>query len=339
MNFIEKIKEQAKKTPRTIVLPEGAEERTLKAAEIITKENISRVILLGDRDEILSLAKKEGVNIDDISIINPLTSEKRELYGRKFYELRREKGVKLGEAVERVKDSMYYATMMVQLGDADGAAAGVDHPTSWTLRAPLQVFKRMRHIKTVSTSMVMIVPNCPYGEEGLFIFSDCAMVPNPNAEQLAEIAIASAETAKNLIGIDPRVAMLSFSTKGSGKDAIVDKVIEATSIARKRRPELLIDGEMQADSALVPFVGKRKAPDSPVAGRANVLIFPDLNCGNIACKLVERLAKAQAYGPIVQGLAKAVNDFSRGCSVQDIVGAVAITAVQSQMLEKQKVDS
>jgi len=333
------IKEQAKTSSKTIVLPEGVEERTLKATEAISRENIARIILLGNRDEVLSIAKKEGVDINGISIIDPLGSEKRELYAHKFYELRKEKGVSLSESLEMLKDSMYYATMMVYSGDADGVVSGACHPTSWTLRPPLQVFKRMKNIKTVSAYFAMVIPDCPYGEKGLFIFADCGMVPNPNAEQLAEIAIVSAETARGLIGIEPRVAMLSFSTKGSGKDPIVDKVIQATSIAQRRRPDLLIDGELQGDSALVRSIGIRKAPGSPVAGRANVLIFPDLNCGNIAYKLTERLARAQAYGPLVQGLDRPVNDLSRGCSVQDIVGIVAITVVQSQILERQRTKS
>jgi len=337
MEFVEKIKEQARKTSKVIVLPEGREKRILRAAEVILKENIARIILLGDKDEILSVAKKERVNIDGILIVNPLTSEKRELYAQKFYELRKKKGVSLDESTKILKDPMYYATMMVYLGDADGAVGGAAHHTSWALRPPLQVFKRMRNIKTVSAYFVMVVPECPYGEKGLFIFADSGMVTNPNAEQLAEIAIVSAETAKSLIGIEPRVAMLSFSTKGSGKNSIVDKVVEATSIAQRRRPDLLIDGELQGDAALVPSIAARKAPGSSVAGRANVLIFPDLNCGNIAYKLTERLAKAQAYGPLVQGLTKQVNDLSRGCSVQDIVGVTAITAVQSQILEEQVV--
>ncbi|MEA1965648.1 MAG: phosphate acyltransferase, partial [Candidatus Aerophobetes bacterium] len=204
---------------------------------------------------------------------------------------------------------------------------------SWILRPPLQIFKRREGIKIVSAYFIMVVPGCPYGEEGIFIFADSGMVPNPDAEQLAEIAISSADTAKELLKVKPRVAMLSFSTKGSGKDPIVDKVISATHIAQKRRPDLLIDGELQGDSALVPSIGKRKAPGSPVAGRANVLIFPDLNCGNIAYKLTQRLAKAEAYGPLVQGLTKQVNDLSRGCTTEDIVGVVAITCVQSQMLK------
>jgi len=334
MEFIEKIKEQAKKTSKVIVLPEGNEVRILKAAEIIIKEGIANPILLGNKDEIFLIAKEKGIRINKIPIIDPLTSEKREIYARKYYELRKKMGVSLDESMEILKDPMYYTTMMIYSGNADGAVAGAVHPTSWTLRPPLQVFKRIKGIKTVSAYFVMIVPDCSYGEKGVFIFADCGMVPNPDAEQLAEIAIVSAETARDLINIKPRVAMLSFSTKGSGKNPIVDKVVKATSIAQQRRPDLLIDGELQGDAALVPFIGEKKAPGSSVAGRANVLIFPDLNCGNIAYKLTERLAKAQAYGPLVQGLDKPVNDLSRGCSVQDIVGIVATTVVQSQILKK-----
>ncbi len=334
MEFIEKIKQRAKKTLRTIVLPEGTEERTLKAAKIISREGIAKAILLGDRDEILSVAKNKKVKIDGIPIINPLISEKRELYAQKFYEIDREEGMNLDESREILKEVMYYGAMMVYLGDADGAVAGAIHPTDWTLRPSLQVFKGIKNVKVVSTCLVMVVPDCPYGEEGVFIFADCGMVANPNAEQLAQIAITSAETARGLIGAEPRVAMLSFSTKGSGKNSIIDKVIDATSIARGRRPDLLIDGELQGDSALVPSIGKRKAPSSPVAGRANVLIFPDLNCADIACKLTERLARAQAYGPLIQGSVKPVSSLSRECTIQDIVGVAAITVVQLQILEE-----
>jgi len=333
MNFIEKMKEEAKKEKKTIVLPEGEEIRTLKAAEIISKEEIAEIILLGEEEKISSLARKEEVDINSIPILNPSTSAKREDYARKYYQLRKEKGVNLEESRQLLKNTMYYGTMMVYSDDADGVIGGAIHPTGWTLKPPLQIFKRREGIKTVSSYFIMIVPDCPYGEEGLFIFADSGMVPNPDAEQLAEIAISSADTAKELLKLEPRVAMLSFSTKGSSKDPIVDKVISATDIARKRRPDLLIDGELQGDSALVPSIGKRKAPESPVAGKANVLIFPDLNCGNIAYKLTQRLAKAEAYGPLVQGLTKQVNDLSRGCSTEDIVGVVAITCIQSQMLK------
>lgn len=333
MNFIEKMKEEAKKEKKTIVLPEGEEVRTLKAAEIVSKEEIAKIILLGKEEKIYSLIKKEEIDINNILIINPLTSVKKEDYAYKYYQLRKGKGATLEESKELLKDTMYYGTMMVYSGDADGIVGGAIHPTSWTLKPPLQVFKRREGIKTVSTYFIMIVPDCPYGEKGLFIFADSGGVPNPDAEQLAEIAISSADTAKELLKVEPKVAMLSFSTKGSGKNPIVDKVIEATHIAQKRRSDLLIDGELQGDSALVASIGKRKAPGSPVAGRANILIFPDLNCGNIAYKLTQRLAKAEAYGPLVQGLAKQVNDLSRGCSVEDIVGVIAITCIQSKILK------
>ncbi len=329
MRFIEKMKEMAKKRKKTIVLPEGEEIRILKAVEIIFREEIAKIILLGEEEKISSLAKREGIGINNIPVLNPSTSAKREDYAGKYYQLRREKGVSLEESRQLLKDTMYYGTMMVYSDDADGVVGGVIHPTSWTLRPPLQIFKRRKGIKTVSAYLIMIVPDCSYGERGLFIFADSGMVANPDAEQLAEIAISSADTAKELLKIEPIVAILSFSTKGSGKDPIVNKVIKATHIAQKRRPDLLIDGEMQGDSALVPSIGKRKAPKSLIAGRANVLIFPDLNCGNVAYKLTRILAKAQAYGPLVQGLTKQVNDLSRSCSTEDIVGVVAITCVQS----------
>ncbi len=333
MRFIEKMKEMAKQRKKTIVLPEGEEIRILKAAEIISREEIAGIILLGEEEKIFSLAQRERIDMNNISILDPLTSAKREDYAHKYYQLRKEKGVNLEKSRQLLEDAMYYGTMMVYSGDADGVVGGVIHPTSWTLRPPLQIFKRRKGIKTVSAYFIMIVPDCSYGERGLFIFADSGMVPNPDAEQLADIAISAADIAKELLRIEPIVAMLSFSTKGSSKDPIVDKVIQATHIAQKRRPDLLIDGEMAGDSALVLSIGKRKAPRSPVAGKANVLIFPDLNCGNIAYKLTRILAKAQAYGPLVQGLTKQVNDLSRSCSTENIVGVVAITCVQLQMLE------
>jgi len=326
------MKDMARKRKKTIVLPEGEEIRILKAAEIISREEIAEIILLGEEEKISSLAKREGIDINNIPILNPSTSSKREDYARRYYQLRKEKGVNLEKSRQVLKDTMHYGTMMVYSNDADGVVGGAIHPTSWTLRPPLQIFKREEGVKIVSAYFIMIVPDCPYGESGLFIFADSGMVPNPDAEQLAEIAISSADKAKELLEIEPIVAMLSFSTKGSGKDPIIDKVIKATRIAQKRRPDLLIDGEMQGDSALIPSVGKRKAPKSLVAGKANVLIFPDLNCGNIAYKLTQILAKAETYGPLVQGLTKQVNDLSRSCSTEDIVGIVAITCAQSQML-------
>lgn len=333
MSFIEKMKEMAKQRKKTIVLPEGEEIRILKAAEIISREEIAEIILLGEEKKIFSLVQRERIDMNNISILDPLTSAKREDYARKYYQLRKEKGVSLEKSRQLLKGAIYYGTMMVHSEDADGVVGGAIHPTSWTLRPSLQIFKRQKGIKTVSAYFIMIVPDCSYGERGLFIFADSGMVPNPDAEQLAEIATSSADTAKELLKIEPVVAMLSFSTKGSGKDPIVDKIIKATHIAQKRRPDLLIDGEMAGDIALAPSIDKGKALKSSVAGKANVLIFPDLNCGNIAYKLTRILAKAQAYGPLVQGLTKQVNDLSRSCSTEDIVGVVAITCAQLQMLE------
>lgn len=328
--FIDRIRQRAKKETKVIVLPEGNEERTIKATGVIIKEGIAEIVLLGNPEEIRAIANKEGVRLNDVNIIDVLISPKRGLYAKHYYELRKHKGVSLEQAMETMKDKMYYATMMVHLGEADGAVSGADHPTSWTLGPPLRILSKQKDIETVSSSFIMIIPDCPYGEKGLFLFADCAMVPNPTAEQLADIAISTSETAKNLVGIEPRVAMLSFSTKGSGRDPMVDKVIQATEIARRKKPDLQIDGELQGDAALIPAIGAKKAPGSSVAGKANVLVFPDLNSGNIAYKLTERLGKARAYGPVVQGFVKPVNDLSRGCSVDDIVGVVAITSVQSQ---------
>jgi len=327
MDLITKIREKAKKNLKTIVLPEGVEERTLKAAETIKKENIAKVILLGDEDKI----KEVGSNYDisRIEIINPEKSPKAEEYAQLLFELRKHKGMTLEKARELVKDPIWYGTLMVKNKDVDGMVAGAITSTGDLFRPAFQIIKTVPGIGVVSSAFIMIVPNCEFGANGIMLFADCAVNPNPDAKQLAEIAIASSKTWKSLMDEEPVVAMLSYSTKGSAQSEMVDKVIEATQIVKQLAPDLKVDGELQADAALVPKVAKTKAPESPVAGKANILIFPDLEAGNIGYKLVQRLAKAEAVGPISQGLAMPINDLSRGCSADDIVNVVAITALQA----------
>lgn len=330
MSFTEKVWKLAQRELKKIVLPEGDEERNLKAAEIIHNNKIAHVVLVGNEASIKENAKSFGVNISGIEIIDPTTSAKTAEYANAFYELRKSKGVTEEKALATVKDPVYYGTMMVKVGDADGLVSGAVHSTGDLLRPGLQIIKTAPGIKVVSSFFVMEVPNSPYGDNGTLLFGDCAVNPNPSAEELASIAISTADNAKALCGIDPKVAMLSFSTMGSAKHEYVDKVVEATKIAKEARPDLAIDGELQLDAAIVGKVAKLKAPNSTVAGNANVLIFPDLQAGNIGYKLVQRFAGAEAIGPICQGFAKPINDLSRGCSFEDIVNVVAITAVQAQ---------
>jgi len=330
MKLSQLIREKAKKKPKIIVLPEGEEPRMIKAAEIIINEGFASLILLGREESIKSKAQELGVELpNEIKIINPKDSEKLKEYAESYYQLRKNKGVSLNEAYQLLENPLYFGALMVYHDDADGLVAGSINATGDVFRPALQTIKTAPEINIVSSSFVMVVPDCPYGEKGIMVFADCALNPEPNAEQLADVAIASAATGKALVGFEPRVAMLSFSTKGSGKHPLVDKVIEATKIAKEKKPELLIDGELQADAALIPSIGERKAPNSKIAGKANVLIFPDLHSGNIAYKLIERLAKAEAIGPISQGMRKPVNDLSRGCSAEDIVNVVAITVLQA----------
>ncbi len=328
MRFIEDIKERAKKNLKTIVLPESSDIRVIEAARKVTDEGFAKVILIGNREELQKIAP--SISLEDIEIVNPKTSEKTEEYIQAFYELRKAKGMTVEKARETLQNPIYYATMMIKQGEADGLVSGSVCSTADTLRPSLQIVKTAPDVKLVSSFFVIQVPNCEYGENGLFLFSDCGLNVNPNAEELAEIAISSAKTWKQLFKTEPRIAMLSYSTLGSAPLVpMTEKVIEATRIVKEKYPSLAIDGEMQLDASIVPSVAGKKAPESNVAGKANILIFPDLNAGNIGYKLVERLAKAEAYGPVTQGMAKPVNDLSRGCKADDIVGVVAITAVQA----------
>jgi phosphate acetyltransferase len=325
---MDEIKSKARANLKRIVLPEGTEERTIKAAAIIAKEGLAKVIMMGSPEEI----KKQAPDMESlgVTIIDPAKSDKLAEYADTFYELRKSKGITPEQALKTITDPLYYACMMIKKGDADGMVAGAINTTANTLRPALQIIKTAPGISVVSSCFVMIMKNEDYGHNGVMVFGDCAVNPNPNAEELAAIAISTAKTAAQLTGMDPKVAMLSFSTKGSAKHELVDKVAQATARVKELSPELMVDGELQADAALVASVGQLKSPGSPVAGHANVLIFPDLQAGNIGYKLVQRLAGAEAIGPICQGLAAPVNDLSRGCSVEDIVSVVAITSVQAQ---------
>ena len=326
MKFIEKIKEQARKEIKKIVLPETMDERVLKAAEIILQEKIAHLILLGNREEVL----KQYPNLNKAEIIDPLTSDLAKEFQEKLYDLRKEKGMTLEEAGRLLQeDFMYFACMMVKEGFADGVVSGACHSTANTLRPALQIIKTKKDAKIVSTFFLMEIPNCDYQENGLYLFADCGLMQNPTSEELASIAIDSAKSFETLTGETAYVAMLSHSTKGSAKHNDVDKVVKATQLAQEEKPDLFLDGELQLDAAIVPSVAELKAKDSKVAGKANVLIFPDLDAGNIGYKLVQRFAHADAYGPVTQGMAFPVNDLSRGCLVNDIVGTVAITAVQA----------
>lgn len=329
MGFIDVIKEKARANKKTIVLPESEDRRTLEATAQILKEGLANIVLIGNEEQIRKDA--EGLDITGAVIVDPATSDKTQSYIDKLVELRQKKGM----TQEQAKDIMlnqrtYYGVMMVKMGDADGMVSGACHSTADTLRPSLQILKTKPGTKLVSAFFLMEVPNCEYGENGTSVFGDCGLNQNPTSEELAAIAVSSAESFKMLVGKEPKVAMLSHSSKGSAKHDDVTKVVEAVKAAKEMAPELQLDGELQLDAAIVPSVGASKAPESTVAGQANVLIFPDLDAGNIGYKLVQRLAKAEAYGPMTQGIAAPVNDLSRGCSASDIVGVVAITAVQCQ---------
>ncbi len=330
MSFLTDIMNRAKQDIKTIVLPEATDIRTLKATDKILKEEFCKIILIGNKEEILNLAKENNLDISKAEIVEPQKSEKYEEYVNAFYELRKNKGMTIEKAKELILDPVFFGMMMVKQEKADGLVSGAAHSTADTLRPALQILKTAPGTKLVSTFVVMAVPNCEFGEDGVFLFSDCGLNQNPNSEELSEIALSTAKSFKQIIGKEPRVAMLSYSTMGSAKAEEVDKVRIATELAKEKAPELAIDGEMQFDAAIIPEIAKSKAPESTVAGKANTMIFPDLQAGNIGYKLVERLAKAEAYGPICQGMAKPVNDLSRGCKAEDIVGVVAITCIQAQ---------
>ena len=330
MTFIENIKEKAKKDIKTIILPEAEDIRVLRATEQIIKEGFAKVILIGDTTQIKEDANKNNLNISDVEIINPKTSDKFEEYANSLYELRKAKGMTLEQAKKLLLEPIYFGMMMVKNNDADGLVSGACHSTANTLRPALQILKTAPSTKLVSAFFVMVVPNCEYGENGVFVFGDSGLVENPSAEELAEIAKSSSKSFETLVGKPSKVAMLSYSTYGSARSELTEKVINATKLLKEQMPNLVCDGELQLDAAIIPEVASSKAPNSPVAGKANTLIFPDLNAGNIGYKLVQRLAKAEAYGPLCQGVAKPVNDLSRGCSSEDIVGVVAITCVQAQ---------
>lgn len=330
MGLIESIKESAKKNLKTIVLPESEDERVLQAAQIVLEDKTANVVLIGNVDTITADAASCGANIDGATIIDPKTFDGIEGYVNELVELRKSKGLSKEEARQTLTtEPRFFGCMMVRLGDADGLVAGSNSPTADVLRAAIQVIKTAPGIKTVSSAFVMETADGKFGDNGLLLFADCAVLPNPTSEQLADIASSTAATASSVVGLEPRVAMLSFSTMGSAKHPLVDKVSNAVQILKDRNVDFAFDGEMQADAAIVEAIGAKKAPDSKVAGRANILVFPDLQAGNIGYKLVQRFAGAAAHGPIVQGLNKPVNDLSRGCSVEDISNLVAITATQA----------
>ena len=333
MAFIEEIKKRAKQEIKTIVLPEAEDIRTLEATENILKEKYANIVLIGNAQKIKQKAEENNLNITGAQIVDPNDSEKYDEYVNLLYELRKNKGMTIEKAKELVKDPVYYGMLMVkdETSNADGLVSGAVHSTSDTLRPALQILKTAPDTKLVSAFFVMVVPDCEYGENGTFIFADSGLNPNPSAEELSEIAISSSKSFRQLVQKEAKVAMLSYSTYGSAKSELTEKMIQATKITKEKDNTLLVDGELQLDAAIIPEIAKSKAPESPLKGEANVLIFPDLNAGNIGYKLVQRLAKAEAYGPLCQGIAKPVNDLSRGCSSQDIAGVVAITAVQAQM--------
>ncbi|MCL2396850.1 MAG: phosphate acetyltransferase [Defluviitaleaceae bacterium] len=330
MNFLESIKARAKADVKTIVLPEGRDIRTLQAADAILREGFARVVLVGDPKELAEQAGANGLDLSGAVVINPANYEKSRDMAARLAEIRKSKGMTVEEAAGLLQNELYFGVMLVEMGLADGMVAGAANSTADVLRPSLQILKTAPGTALVSSFFIMAVPNCNLGADGIFLFADCGLNQNPNAQELAGIALSSADSFKALTGAEPVVAMLSHSTKGSAKHEHVDKVVEATKIAKEANGALALDGEFQLDAAIVPEIGAAKAKGNPVAGRANCLIFPDLDSGNIGYKLVERLAGAQAYGPVTQGIARPVNDLSRGCSFEDIVGVTAITAVQAQ---------
>lgn len=330
MKFIEQIKQRAKKDIKTIILPEAEDKRVLEAASKVAKEGFANIILLGDKEQIEKDSSKYNLDLSKIKIIDVNSSDKKQDYANKLYELRKAKGLTLDEAKKLIEEPIYFGMMMLKNNKADGLVSGAAHSTANTLRPALQILKTAPNTKLVSAFFIMCVPNCEYGEHGNFVYGDCGLNQNPTADELSEIAISSAKSFEDLVQSEPKVAMLSYSTYGSAKSELTEKVIEATKLVKEKLPNLLVDGELQVDAAIIPEISKSKAPGSPIEGNANVLIFPDLDAGNIGYKLTQRLAKAEAYGPLCQGIAKPVNDLSRGCSAEDIVGVVAITSVQAQ---------
>ena len=330
MGLMQEIIDRAKANRQRIVLPEGTEERTLKAADRLAADGVANIILIGNPSEIKKLAEQFSLsNIDKTTIVDPINNEKKSVYANLLYELRKSKGMTPEQAEKLAENPLYLACLMIKNGDADGEIAGAQNTTGDVLRPALQIIKTAPGISVVSGAFLMFTKESQYGNDGILVFADCAVMPNPNAKELAEIAVATAQTTQSIVGVEPKVAMLSFSTKGSAKHELCDKVIEATRLAKELAPDLKIDGELQSDAALVPSVGSSKAPGSEIAGQANVLVFPNLECGNIAYKLVQRLGNAEAVGPILQGMAAPVNDLSRGCSVDDIYKLVAICANQA----------
>ncbi|MDR1883701.1 MAG: phosphate acetyltransferase [Prevotella sp.] len=330
MDLIKQIVERAKANKQRIVLPEGTEARTVTAADRLLADGVADIILIGNTKEVKDLAASLNLkNIDKATIIDPRNYEKKEVYANLLFDLRKAKGMTMEQAAKLAEDPLYIGCLMIKNGDADGEIAGAQNTTGDVLRPALQIIKTAPGISVVSGAFLMFTTQKQYGKDGLIVVADCAVTPDPTATQLAEIAVATGQTARALAGEEPQVAILSFSTKGSAKHPMVDKVIEATQLARKLDPTMNIDGELQADAALVPSVGKQKAPDSKVAGRANVLVFPSLEVGNIAYKLIQRLGNAEAIGPILQGMAAPVNDLSRGCSVSDVYNMTAIAANQA----------
>ncbi len=332
--FLENIISRAKSDKKTIVLAEGNDIRTIRAAASALEQGIAHIIILGDIDEICKMANEENLNISDATLINPEKDERFNDFVNTFYEMRKAKGMTPEKAEETMKNTLYFGCMIVKLDYADGMVAGACNSSANVLRSALQVIKTAPGTKLVSAFFIECVPDCQYGEDGVFLFADCGLNENPDAEAVSEIAVSSAKSFKTLVQAEPNVAMLCYSTYGSAKSELVDKMQLATKLAKEKAPDVNIDGELQADAAMVPAVAASKAPTSKVAGKANVLVFPDLNAGNIAYKLVERLAKAEAYGPVTQGIAKPVNDLSRGCKAEDIVGVIAITCVQAQAQNK-----
>ncbi len=330
MSFVEGIKERAKKDIKKIVLPEAEDIRTLKAVDIISKDEFCKIVLVGNKQDMQKMADENNVDISKAEIVEPETAEEYNEYVQALYELRKHKGMTEEEAKELIKNPVYFGMMMIKMEKADGLVSGACHSTADTLRPALQILKTAPGTKLVSSFCVLDIPNCEYGENGVLVFSDCGLNQKPNEDELSEIAISTAKSYKQIIGKEPIVAMLSYSTYGSAKAEEVDKVRNACNLVKEKEPTIKVDGELQFDAAIVPSVAKSKAPGSSVAGKANTFIFPDLQAGNIGYKLVERLAKAEAYGPICQGMAKPVNDLSRGCKAEDIVGVIAITCVQAQ---------